>query len=110
MIDARYVCLKSRLSSFSKKDLQYVLLNIDRICFDTLNYDEANKTFCPVAMAMRLDSMSSPTQQKVFDTIAERFTFVNVMHGCPGEFYRGDHRKQDLEQVLLELINETDAK
>jgi hypothetical protein len=94
-MDLRYEVIKERLSTLSKTEIQRILDRIDDICFDELNYDAQNHKFCPLAMAMNLDTLPNPTDLKVKEAISKRFNPVNVIKGLQGDFYK-DNRKADL--------------
>lgn len=101
-MDLRYKIIKERLSTLSKPEIQRILDRIDDVCFDELNYDAQNHKFCPLAVAMSLDILPNPTDEKVKEAISMRFNPVNVVKGLQGEFYR-DNRKEDLIN-LCELL------
>lgn len=102
--DRRYLVLKERLSNLSKEEIQNIIDNIDLVCFDTFNYDEDNKKYCPLAVGMNLhNTVSDPTDEKIKNEISKRFLPVNAIKGIAGEFYR-ENRKDDLLKVCKELL------
>lgn len=102
-MDLRYETIKKRISTLSKNEIQRILDRIDDVCFDEYNYDAQNHKFCPLAMAMNLDTLPNPTDEKVKEAISKRFNPVNVIKGLQGEFYR-DNRKQDLVNLCKLLL------
>jgi len=102
-MDLRYETIKNRLIQLSQDEVQKILDNIDQVCFDEFNYDEAQGKYCPLAIAMDLQSLPHPTDLKVKEAISKRFTPVNVIKGIPGKFYR-DNRKQDLINLCKEIL------
>lgn len=102
-MDLRYEVIKERLSTLSKSEIQRILDNIDQVCFDEFNYDSENHKFCPLAMAMNLDSIPDPTDEKVKEAISMRFNPVNVVKGLKGVFYT-DNRKEDLIILCNQLL------
>lgn len=102
-IDLRYETIKARLSSLSKIEIQRILDHIDDVCFDEFNYDAQNQKYCPLAIAMNLDTLPNPTDEKVRKAISERFNPVNVIKGLEGVFYTDD-RKEDLIKLCNILL------
>lgn len=104
-MDKRYQILKERLSSLSRDELLRIKKDIDMICFDTYNYDSDTQKFCPLAVAMNLHlSVYKPTDEFIKRLLATRFDPVNAIGGVEGNFYTGEHRKEDLLQVVDELL------
>lgn len=101
-MDLRYEVIKGRLSTLSKPELQTIIDRIDDICFDELNYDPVNHKYCPLAMG--LDGLPDPTDEKVKEAIYKRFNPVNVIKGIPGDFYR-ESRKEDLLALCKNLLS-----
>jgi hypothetical protein len=105
-MDRRYQILKDRLSLLSQDELKRIEDNIDRVCLDTYNYDCANDTFCPLAVALNLhETVKNPTNELIVDILSKRFQPVNAIGGVEGNFYIKD-RKSDLLSVVRELRNE----
>lgn len=104
-MDKRYEILKERLSLLSIEELQRIKENIDHVCFDTYNYDKENNKFCPLAIALNLHK-TTPNPSNVLITLklAERFDPVNVIGGVEGNYYTGQHRREDLLALIDELI------
>jgi len=103
-IDLRYEIIKERLSNLSKHEIQRILDRIDDVCFDELNYDAQNHKYCPLAIAMNLNTLlPNPTDKKVKEAISKRFNPVNVIKGIKGEFYR-NNRKSDLINLCNQLL------
>lgn len=104
-MDKRYQILKERLSLLSRDELLRIKKDIDKVCLDTYNYDKDTNTFCPLAVAMNLhNTVSNPTNETIIEMLSKRFDPVNAIGGVEGSFYTGQHRKEDLLQVLDELI------
>ncbi len=102
--DPRRTVFIDRLSRFSKQDVQRIVDNIDSVCFDTWNYEEATEKFCPLAVALGLNTLPRPTNDKVGELIAHAgFSPVNGLKGVPGKFYT-DRRREDLLEVCAELL------
>lgn len=102
--DARYRAIYDRLSKLTEEQLQLIIDNIDRVCFDTYNFDEANKTFCPLAIAHGLhEGLLNPTDQWVQEILSLYYTPVNVLKGVPGSFYT-TNRRTDLLAICELLI------
>lgn len=105
-MDAWLEIFKGRLNLFTVEELNEIVENIDLICFDTLNYDEAEKKFCPIAVAMGLHKiLDNPTDEIVSEHIALVFRPPNALKGVEGTFYT-DNRREDLLKLCLELIKE----
>lgn len=105
MIDKRYKVIKDRLLQLNKDEVQRIIDNIDLLCFDTYNYDQNNKKYCPLAIAMNLhETISNPTDIIIQNEISKRFTPVNVISGVHGNFYR-ENRKDDIIKICKEIIN-----
>lgn len=105
-MDARLELFRGRLNLFSVEELNEIVENIDSICLDTFNYDEANKTFCPIAVAMGLHKIiDNPTDDIVSEHIALVFNPPNALKGVKGKFYTNS-RREDLLNLCLELIKE----
>jgi hypothetical protein len=102
-MDLRYETIKSRLATLTKNEIQRIVDNIDRICFDEVNYDAQSNKFCPLAIAMNLDRLNNPTDELIKSEIAKRFTPVNVIKGIDGNFYK-DNRKEDLINLCKKLL------
>jgi hypothetical protein len=104
-MDLRYTTIKKRLQELTPEERQRLLENLDRVCFDTFNYDDRNNTFCPLAVALNLhNTMEHPTDEKVTQELSKRFSPVNVLRGTPGRFYRHPHRRHDLEYLLTHWV------
>lgn len=109
-MDNRYLILTDRLNSLHYEELKRLRRDIDKVCLDTYNYDKSNNTYCPLAIALNLhNTVDNPTNELILEILSERFNPVNVIGGVEGDFYTGDHRKEDLIQVLDELITEHQA-
>jgi hypothetical protein len=103
-MDRRHEVMKDRFQSLSKKEIKTILDNIDIVCFDTYNYSELDKKYCPIAIAMNLHNiLDNPTDYAVTNAISNRFMPVNILKGVEGEFYT-TNRKNDLIKLCNELL------
>lgn len=106
-MDLRYKLIRERLSSLTKTELQKIIDNIDDVCLDEYNFDSENNKYCPLAMAMNLETISNPTDEKIKAEIGKRFQPVNIIKGVVGNFYT-NNRKENLINLCKELIDEID--
>lgn len=105
-MDERFRIIKERLSSLSVSELQRIVDNIDIVCFDEFNYNAAEKTYCPLAVALNLHRIvENPSDAVIADELVKRFVPVNIVKGVKGEFYT-KNRKKDLLNLCLGLIEE----
>lgn len=105
-MDNRYKIIKDRLQSLSKEEIQRIVDNVDLLCLDTYNFDEQEKKYCPLAIAMNLhETVLNPTNQLIKYEIGKRFTPVNIIAGVDGNFYR-ENRKDDIVKISTEILNE----
>lgn len=102
--DNRFRAMYMRFYFMSVEELQRIVDNIDRVCFDTFNYDHSNQTFCPVAIALNLhNEIPIPSDTLVEQAIGRRFEVVNILKGVEGTFYR-ENRREDLLALLTHII------
>lgn len=88
----------------TKEQLQTIVDNIELICFDTFNFNEAEKTYCPLAIAHNLHKIViNPTDLAVQMELSKFYAPVNILKGVAGEFYTKD-RKKDLMEVCSLLL------
>lgn len=105
-MDARYLLMRSRLSTLTADQLKDIIKDIDSVCFDTFNYNASDNTFCPLAIAHGLHkTVTSPTEIKVQNELARTYSPVNVLKGIEGTFYT-TNRKDDLLTLCETLIHE----
>lgn len=109
--DLRYKVIRERLSTFPTDRLIYILDKLldNTVCLDTLNYNEVENTYCPLALGLGLDTtIQEPTNDKVFAEISKFFQPVNVLKNTPGTFYAEGllKRYNHLEALLTILITE----
>lgn len=105
MSDKRYILARERFETCTNEEIQRVLDNIDKICWDTHNFDPETSTFCPIAIAMNLhNTVKNPTDQLVKEEIAKRFNPTNIFKGTPGTFYTSN-RKEDTINLCNEILN-----
>lgn len=106
MIDERYIATKERLSNLSIEQIHRITDNIDKVCFDTFNYNSEDNTYCPLAIALNLhESVLNPTDEKIQTEISKLFTPVNILKGTNGIFYTLN-RRRDLINLCSEIIKE----
>lgn len=102
--DDRFRAMYMRFYFMSVTEVKRVIDDIDRVCFDTLNYDDANQTFCPVAIALNLhNDIPIPSDALVEQAIGRRFPVVNILKGLNGKFYR-DNRREDLLKLMNHIL------
>jgi hypothetical protein len=107
MSDSRYVTIRQRYESLSDEELNLIVENINanKVCFDTLNYNEENHTYCPLAIALNLhNTIENPTDEKIKEGISKRFNPVNIIKGVEGNFFTTD-RKSDILNICGEILN-----
>jgi hypothetical protein len=102
-MDLRYELIKGRLRELSVEELQRIVDNIDKVCFDEFNYDATSNRYCPLAVAMCLDKILNPSDALIKEEIKKRFSPVNILKGIEGNFYR-ENRKEDLINLCKNLI------
>ncbi len=103
MEDPRKTGLKNGLRQLEPSQLERVLNYPGEMVLDTYNY--ADGKFCPLAVAVGLDSMPEPTHEKVFGELERRGYKVYNTRGIVGEFYTTD-RKADLITAAQEVLEE----
>lgn len=101
--DPRKIGLKQGLRQLNVEQLQRVLNYPKEMVLDTYNYQDGK--FCPLAVALELDSMEEPSHDKVFQILTEMGYTVYNTRGIQGEFYI-DNRKEDLFLAVQEVIEE----
>lgn len=103
--DERYLLARQRLEKLTNQELQRIVNNVDRICWDTYNFDAENNKFCPIAIAMNLHkTVSNPTDKLINAKISERFNPPNILKGIPGEWYT-NNRRSDLISLCRLIIS-----
>lgn len=94
-----------RLGSLPIEGVVRIRNNVDKVCFDTFNYDARTKKFCPLAIGLGLDNtIPNPSNENVSRVIGRFFQPVNALKGVKGTFYTAN-RKEDLLAVCDEVIN-----
>lgn len=102
--DARFIVFCERFLKFSTEQLKRIRDNIDLVCFDTFNYDEENKKFCPVAIALNLHkTIENPTNVLVTEAMREYFNPPNALKGVKGDFYTLNRREDLLTAIDIFL-------
>lgn len=92
MLDKRYEVIKERLSLLTKTELKRIIENTDKLCTDTYNYDAEAKTYCPIALALNLHTLTNPTDEAIQKEIGKRFNPVNILKETKGTFYTIERR------------------
>lgn len=108
-MDKRKELIENRLRYFSNAQLQKIAANQDILCTDEFNYNEKEKTFCPLAIALGLhEKLENPTDERVSWELSGYFKPVNVLKSVPGIFYHGSHKERvvDLLDLVADIINE----
>jgi hypothetical protein len=101
--DPRKTGLKQGLRQLTVTQLQKVI-NYDKdFVLDSFNYEKGK--FCPLAVAVGLESMSEPTHEKVFNALTEMGFNVYNTRGIQGDFYT-INRKEDLLIAAKEVLEE----
>lgn len=102
MEDPRKTGLKKGLRQLNRAQLLRVLNYEGEFVLDSVNYEDGK--FCPLAVAVGLDSMESPTDNKVFDTLVFKMGLsVFNTRGVKGEFYTTE-RRRDLLIAVREVL------
>lgn len=101
--DARKTGLKNGLRQLTIPQLLRVLTYSREFVLDTYNYQDGK--FCPLAVAVGLDSMPDPTHDKVFDALTTLGYRVYNTRGISGLFYT-TNRQEDLLQAAREVLEE----
>ena len=101
--DPRKTGLKNGLRQLSIEQLERVIEYPGEMVLDTYNY--ANGCFCPLAVAVGLETMSEPTHEKVFDVLTGLGFKVYNTRGIAGEFYTLN-RREDLLTAAREVLVE----
>lgn len=110
MTDPRKIGLKNGLRQLTVEQLERVLSYDKEMVLDSYNYEDGK--FCPLAVAVGLDTMNEPTHEKVYQTLVQMGYEVYNTRGIEGEFYTTDRKKDLLEaarEVLQEKIEEQHA-
>lgn len=104
--DNRYNLIKSRLEKLDREKIFRIIEAIkeNKVCFDTYNYDKTNKTYCPLAIAYRLDELiENPNNEKITNALSKYFEPVNILKDQLGDFYT-KNRKEDLLKLCEEIL------
>lgn len=101
--DARKTGLKNGLRQLTEAQLRRVLEYQSEMVLDTYNYDCGK--FCPLAVAVGLETMQNPTNEKVYTKLTEMGFKVNNTQGILGNFYTTD-RSDDLLEAAHEVLAE----
>lgn len=105
--DPRKTGLKNGLRQLNIDQLKKVISYDKEMILDTYNYCDGK--FCPLAVAVGLDNMESPSHNKVYQSLIDLGYKVYNTRGISGDFYTSN-RKEDLllaaKEVLEEKLNE----
>ena len=105
--DPRKTGLKNGLRQLSTNGLRRVIGYTEKMCLDTFNYNEEDKTFCPLAIGIGLDGMAFPYNEKVEKELLNRGYEIYNTRGIKGDFYT-TRRLRDLliaaSEVLIEKL------
>lgn len=103
--DTRYKLIYNRLYSLKKEQLQSIVDNIDLVCFDAFNFNEIDKTYCPLAIAHGLhETIENPTNISIQKQLSTFYSPVNILKGVNGEFYT-TKRRLDLLNICNEILS-----
>lgn len=104
--DPRKTGLKNGLRQLTVEQLERVINYKGEMCLDSYNYHEGK--FCPLAIAVGLDSMEKPTHDLVHGRLLLLGYKIYNTRGIEGEFYT-TNRAEDLlvaaKEVLQEKLN-----
>lgn len=104
-MDNRRFTIKEHLSHLSLAQLQRIASTpADKMVYDGCNFDPANGRFCPLAVALGVNSAKD--DKDCYEQIAALGFNPRSMHGVEGDFYRDPHRAEDLIEVVNELLSE----
>lgn len=101
--DPRKTGLKNGLRQLKIDELERVLTYEKDMVLDEFNYQDGK--FCPLAVAVGLDSMPNPSHQKVFEELTGLGYTVYNTKGIEGTFYT-ENRLEDLKQAAQEVLEE----
>lgn len=107
MSDLRRKIFKESLSQLTMVELMRLRGYSRPVCLDSYNYDEVNKTYCPLAVASGVDLLEEPnmTNQRCAELIESKGIKIYGMYGVPGAFYK-TNRYEDMIEVVDEILNE----
>lgn len=107
-MDKRFIAVRDRLRQLNLGELIRIreAIALDRVCYDTFNYDSTTGKYCPLAIAkgFHLDG-TIQTDEMVRLRLSAHFSPVNVLKGVPGHFYTED-RQGDLHFLVYDVIHE----
>ena len=109
MKDERLQIFVERIDALSIEQIKRIKDNVNIICFDTFNYDESNKTFCPLAVALNLhETVENPTNESIGKEIGKHFIPVNALKNVKGKFYTNNRREDLLKMCDIMIKEKTD--
>lgn len=103
MEDPRKTGLKNGLRQLDANQLQKVISYPDEMVLDTYNYQDGK--FCPLAVAIGLETMPEPTHEKVYNELIRLGYKVYNTRGIKGDFYT-TNRLADLLEAASEVLEE----
>lgn len=99
----RRIGLKKGLRQLTIEQLKRVIYYPKEMVLDEFNYHEGK--FCPLAVAVGLDCMEDPSDEKVVQALTEMNYEIFNTRGIEGDFYTTD-RKKDLIEAASEVLIE----
>ncbi len=101
--DPRKIGLKAGLRQLTIGQLERVLNYPNEMILDEFNYNDGK--FCPLAVAVGLENMKNPTNDKVCNELVSQGFCIYNTRGISGKFYT-TNRKDDLIEATKEVIEE----
>ncbi len=102
--DPRKTGLKKGLRQLTNEQIQKLLNWNGPIVLDDCNYRDG--MFCPLAIAVGLETMKEPTDQKVTEELELQGYLVRNTRGIEGAFYQHPNRYRDLRIAAQEILKE----
>ncbi len=103
--DPRKTGLKNGLRQLTTDQLNKVLEYPHEFVLDSVNYCDGK--FCPLAVAIGLETMPDPTHEKVFAKLTAKGYKVYNTRVILGEFYT-KNRYEDLITAVREVLEENE--
>jgi hypothetical protein len=102
-MDPRKEGLKKGLRQLTVVQLQRLLDYKGEMVLDDCNYKDGK--FCPLAIALGLDTIDNPSDEKLVQIMEEMGFSIYNTRGLKGSFYTAN-RKEDLLQATKEVLFE----
>lgn len=102
-LDPRKAGLKKGLRQLTNEQIVRVVEYPHEMILDRCNYEDGK--FCPLAVAVGLDSMIDPSDEKVVAELESRGYSVYNTRGIVGMFYTSN-RREDLILAANEILAE----